>query len=134
MSISASPVHPKPLVLIVDDVESNRYFFSTILKEAGFDVTEATSGIQSLQKLEPRPDVILLDINLPDISGLEVCRQLKNSHLRNIPVIQTSASFVTQDDYLKGIYSGAEAYLTSPVEPTALVECVKNCLKKQKTS
>lgn len=121
-----------PLILIVDDVESNRYFFSTVLKDAGFSVVEADSGVQSLLRLEPKPDLIILDINLPDINGYEICRQLKNSHLKNIPVIQTSASFVTKDDYLKGIYSGAEAYLTSPVDPAALVECVKNCLKRQK--
>lgn len=127
----AHEINLRPLILIVDDVESNRYFFSSALKEAGFDVAEAVSGIQSLLKLEPRPDVILLDINLPDISGYEICRQLKNSHLKNIPVIQTSASFVTKEDYLKGINSGAEAYLTSPFDSSVLVECVKNCLKMQ---
>lgn len=112
-----------PRVLIVNGVESNRSVFSTVLRDAGFEVIVAESGVQSLLKLEPKPDLILLDINLPDISGFEICRQLKNSHLKNIPVIQTSAGSVTKD-------SGAEAYLTLPVAAADLIECVKNGLKK----
>lgn len=120
-----------PHILIVDDVEANRYAFGTYLKAEGYNVTEASNGKEALIKFENRPDLILLDINLPDISGLEICKQLKSrSSLRDIPVIQTSASFTTQDDYLNGIYSGADAYLIAPVDPELLRQAVKTSLKR----
>ncbi len=120
-----------PNILIVDDVESNRYAFGTYLKSEGYNIIEAASGAEALTKLEQKPDLILLDINLPDISGYEICKQLKTrASLRDIPVIQTSASFTTQDDYLKGIYSGADAYLIAPVDPDLLVQAVKTSLKR----
>lgn len=120
-----------PNILIVDDVEANRYTFSTYLKAEGYNVIEAASGIEALTKLEPKPDLILLDINLPDINGFEILKQLKKQpYLRSIPVIQTSASFVTKEDHLKGIYSGADAYLISPVDPKLLLEAIRASLKR----
>lgn len=118
----------KKLILVVDDVEANRYYFSKILKDAGFDVVEAASGAESLLKLEPKPDLILLDINLPDINGFEICRQLKQSHLKGIPVIQTSASFTGKENFDKGLGSGADAYLADPVDPENLISVVKKSL------
>lgn len=118
-------------ILVVDDVEANRYAFGTYLRSEGYNVIEAATGAEALSRLETRPDLILLDINLPDINGFEICKQLKTRPtLRNIPVIQTSASFTTQDDYLKGIYSGADAYLVAPVDPDLLRRAVKTSLKR----
>lgn len=120
-----------PSILIVDDLEANRYAFGLHLRSAGFNIIEAANGLEALEKLEPKPDLILLDINLPDINGFEILKQLKQKpYLSSIPVIQTSASFVTKEDYLKGIYSGADAYLISPVDPELLIQAVKASLKR----
>ncbi|WDT79932.1 MAG: response regulator [Candidatus Manganitrophus sp.] len=67
-----------PTVLVVDDTETNRYILEKILKTEGFQVISAENGAQTLARAaEDRPDLILLDINMPDMDGFEVCRRLK---------------------------------------------------------
>ena len=120
----------KRTVLIVDDNPANLYFYSRILSAAGYEVDMASSGLEGLLKINGSPDLIILDIDLPDIDGFEICRRYKNSSFRFIPVIQTSASFVSQSDFLTGISSGADLFLTSPVDPQFLLECIDNLITK----
>jgi PAS domain S-box-containing protein len=118
------------LILVVDDEESNRYFFSHLLKKNGYQVLVASSGQEALSLVNNKPDLILLDVNLPDVFGFEVARILKqNVYFKNIPIIQTSASFTQGTDHMKGIDSGADAYISSPVDPLVLLSTIKAWLR-----
>jgi signal transduction histidine kinase len=117
---------PHPTVLYVDDDADDRHQFRWIFQQAGFDVKEAATGDDALRLVREAPDVIVLDINLPDINGFEVCRRIK-SHpaTRAIPVLHLSAAYVTARDRAHGLEEGADGYLTKPVEPQELVAQVK---------
>lgn len=124
---------PIPFVLNVNDDEANRYMVTRILEHAGFTVIEALNGDEALRLARRRPSLIVLDIKLPDISGLEVCRRLKaDAHTRTIPVLQTSATFVSPERKVEGLDSGADAYLAQPIEPTELVATVRSLLRTQR--
>ncbi|QNT68185.1 response regulator [Defluviicoccus vanus] len=108
-------------VLVVDDTEPARYATARTLQRAGFTVVEAGSGEEALRQIaEGGIDAVVLDIKLPDISGLEVCRTIKRDH-PDIMVLQLSATFVSSGDRIKGLDSGADYYLGQPVEPAELV-------------
>jgi len=64
------------VILHVDDNEAGRYALSRVLRNAGFNVLEAASGAEALAQMANRPDLVILDVNLPDMSGLEVCRRI----------------------------------------------------------
>jgi PAS domain S-box-containing protein len=102
-------------ILIIDDSEAERYVMAHGLREAGFQVTEADTGEAGLLRAASVPDAIVLDVNLPDISGLEVCRKLKAApQTAGIPVIQVSAAYTRPEDRVGGLDSGADAYLVQP--------------------
>jgi PAS domain S-box-containing protein len=121
----------RPLVLDVDDDEATRYASSRILRAAGYRVIEATTGLEALERVRAdRPDLVVLDVKLPDISGLEVCRRIKqDAEVASTPVLQMSASFVNSRDTVRGLESGADAYLTEPLEPAVLVATVASLLR-----
>lgn len=118
------------LILIIDDLEANRYFFSYHLKAAGYEVIEATNGLEGLDLVKRDPDLIILDVNLPDMSGYEVCARIKKDPmLSRIPVIQTSANFIHTKDHVKGIECGADSYLSTPINPLIFLSTVKAWLR-----
>jgi PAS domain S-box-containing protein len=118
------------VILIVDDREENRYISSRILKNAGYAVVEAASGREALQKVLENPALVILDVRLPDIIGYEVCRRIKaNPHTANIPVLQISASFISSESRVQALDSGADAYLTQPMEPAVLLATVRALLR-----
>jgi len=121
----------KRVVLNVDDHAAGRYATSKILASAGFDVLEAASGSEALALVrERKPDLILLDVNLPDISGLEVCRRIKaDGETRHIPVLHISATSIHSDARADGLDGGADGYLTTPIEPRELVSAVNALLR-----
>jgi two-component system, sensor histidine kinase and response regulator len=123
-----------PAILNVDDYEPARHARTKFLTRAGFEVTEATTGQQTLQiAIEKPPELIVLDINLPDISGVEVCRRLKADPLTAaIPILHLSASSTRPDQLVTGLESGADSYLTEPVDPTVLVATIKALLRARK--
>ena len=87
------------LILVVDDNEAGRYAKCRMLRQADFQVKEAGSGGEALQIIAAeRPDLVCLDVRLPDINGFEVCRRIKTDPLLRTMVLQMSASFVGQDD------------------------------------
>jgi len=115
-----SPPTPKPegTILYVDDTEAQRYAVSRVLRNAGFHVLEARTGQQALDMSNPSPDVIILDVNLPDISGIEVCKRLKaGESTARTPIMQVSATAVSTEARVAGLEGGADAYLTQPIEP-----------------
>ncbi len=119
------------LILNVDASEGARYAKSRILTRAGFKVIEAASGSAALYRArEDKPDLVLLDVKLPDINGLEVCRLLKaDPDTRAILVLQTSASYVGVSDKIRALEGGADNYLFEPIEPEELVANVKALLR-----
>lgn len=68
---------PRATVLFVDDDEANRHAFSWLFRAAGFDVQEASTGREALRLAEEQPDLVILDVSLPDMNGFEVCRRIK---------------------------------------------------------
>jgi len=113
-------------VLVVDDNPAKRYAIARLLRAAGFVVAEAGSGNEALEKATENPDAIVLDVNLPDIDGYEVCRLLRErEHTARTPIIHLSATFTESGDKVYGFESGADGYLTHPVEPPVLVATVR---------
>lgn len=125
------PDRPQVIILHIDDNEANRYVVTRMLQNAGFDVKQAATGETGVQiALEQQPDLIVLDVQLPDINGFEVCRRLKASPATAfIPVLHLSASFVKSEDKVQGLDSGADGYLAQPVEPIELVATVNALLR-----
>jgi PAS domain S-box-containing protein len=118
-------------ILNVDDDEANRSVKSHILRRAGYRVVEAKNGAEALRLVqESSPQLVVLDVKLPDVSGTEVCRRIKaNPDSAGIMVLQVSASHVTTADRIEGLEGGADSYLTEPVEAEELVACVKALLR-----
>ena len=119
------------VILNVDDSEGARYAKSRVLTRAGFKVIEAASGSAALYRArEDKPDLVLLDVKLPDINGMEVCRLLKaDPATRAILVLQTSASYIGIGDKIRALEGGADNYLFEPIEPEELVANVKALLR-----
>jgi PAS domain S-box-containing protein len=127
----SNPSGVRKKILNVDDTEAKRYVTSRTLHNAGFDVVEAATGQECLQAaVTERPDLIVLDVRLPDLHGFEVCQRLK-SDLRtsSIPVLHLSASFTGPEDRMRGYEQGADAYMTQPVEPFEFVATIKSLLR-----
>ncbi|WP_244816534.1 response regulator [Caballeronia sp. Lep1P3] len=119
------------LILNVDDNDGARYAKTRILSRAGFNVIEAGTGTTALERVRAEsPDLVLLDVKLPDINGLEVCRQIKASpQTQSTLVLQTSAAAVHSLDRIRGLEGGADSYLTEPVEPAELIAHVRALLR-----
>jgi two-component system, NtrC family, sensor kinase len=120
----------KDTILVVDDRPANRYSTVHALTRSGFKVIEAESGREALELAKQVPAAILLDVKLPDILGYEVCRRIKsNPRTSHIPVLQLSAAFTDNESRVYALESGADAYLTQPVEPNVLVATVRSLVK-----
>jgi signal transduction histidine kinase len=119
------------LILNVDDNDGARYAKTRTLVRAGFKVIEALSGTEALEKARAEnPNLILLDVKLPDINGMEVCRQLKeDTETQKILILQTSASFIGSADKVRALDGGADNYLVEPIEPDELISNVKALLR-----
>jgi CheY-like chemotaxis protein len=131
---SRSVRRPKPParpVLCVDDNEAMLFARSSLLRNEGFEVVEARSGREALRVLETsKPSLVLLDVNLPDMSGLEVARQIKSdSRHDDVKVVQISATFNTPRDQLHGLQEGgADIYLAEPVPRGTLLSVIHRLL------
>ena len=120
-------------ILNVDDTEAQRYATSRMLRHAGFEVVEAATGMQALEMVRNRPDLVILDVNLPDISGFEVCRRIKSDETSGrVPVLHLSATMVSTQAKVAGLDGGADAYLTQPVQAEELLATVRALLRVRK--
>ena len=122
---------PEARLLIVDDTEANRYAVARHLKANGFEVREAGTGSAALAEVErDLPDMVVLDIRLPDISGLEVARRLRsNPRTAGLPILHISASFTDSVSLARGLDNGADGYLTHPVDPLVLLATIRGLFR-----
>ncbi|HJV58234.1 MAG TPA: ATP-binding protein, partial [Methylomirabilota bacterium] len=119
------------LILNVDDYEASRYARSQMLRRAGFEVLEAGNGAETLRLAsERRPDLVLLDVNLPDMDGFEVCRRLRAQEgTLTVPIVHISATFLSDRAEDLAYEGGADSYLTDPVEPAVLLATIHSLLR-----
>jgi two-component system, NtrC family, sensor kinase len=119
-----------PRILLVDDMEQNRYIISRILQRAGMAVVECATGKEALERIQEQPELVILDVKLPDISGYEVCRRIKsNPTTGTIPVLQISAAFTSNESKVMALEGGADGFLTHPVDSTVLIATVRALLR-----
>ncbi|HZU29611.1 MAG TPA: ATP-binding protein [Candidatus Angelobacter sp.] len=117
-------------VLLVDDNEQNRYVLSRILLRAGLKVDQSATGYDALERVLSLPDLVILDVKLPDISGYEVCRRIKSNPLTaSVAVLQISASFTSNESKIQALEGGADGYLTHPIDATVLTATVNSLLR-----
>ena len=123
-------MHTPPRILIVDDNETNRDILCTRLRTQGYELLQAADGEEALTiARRDLPDLILLDVMMPKIDGIEVCRRLKaEGGLPFMAIILVTAKADTKD-VVVGLEAGADEYLTKPVDQTALVARVKTALR-----
>lgn len=118
-----------PLILIADDDSHIRDVIRFALEKAGMEIIAAKNGIEALQYFgERRPDLIVLDIGMPELDGLDVCRELRKTS--NVPILFLSARD-EEIDRILGLEMGGDDYVTKPFSPRELVARVKAILKRQ---
>jgi PAS domain S-box-containing protein len=124
------PAAPSLTALIVIADEGRRYALDKPLRNAGFKIRDATNGAEALRLAMEVPDIIILDLHLPDMSGFEVCCRLKaHAATSIIPVLHLSDAAVESCELDGHIEQGDEAYLTHPVEAAELLASVKTLLR-----
>uniref|UniRef100_UPI0034DF04A4 response regulator n=1 Tax=Streptomyces flavofungini TaxID=68200 RepID=UPI0034DF04A4 len=126
--------HLPATVLVIEDNETNRYVLTSWLKRAGHTVISASTGEQGLARLhaalDALPDIAIIDVRLPDMSGFEVSERLKNdSATTHLPIIQISAAAISPADHAEGLRRGADAYLNQPIDPGELLATVTATLR-----
>ena len=119
----------KPRILVVEDQEDNRRIVRDLLTSAGYEPLEAVTGQAGVSLAEAqRPDLILMDIQLPGLNGYEAARQIKaNPELRTIPIIAVTSYALSGDD-IKARQAGCDGYITKPFSPRALLAAIRGYL------
>jgi len=120
----------KSAILVVDDIEANAELLRAHLANPDWEIRIALSGTAALAEIaRAEPDIVLLDIMMPDISGYEVCRRLKtDERLRDVPIIMVTA-LTEVEDVQKAVEAGTDDFLSKPVNRVELVTRVKSLLK-----
>ncbi len=118
-------------IMMVEDDEILRQTFQTILRGEGFEVFLCQDGASGLREVKTcRPDLILLDVSLPDMTGFEVCRKLKaDAATKSIPVIILTGHARDVTERVRGLDGGADDYLFKPISPRVLIARIRSILK-----
>jgi two-component system, OmpR family, phosphate regulon response regulator PhoB len=126
---------PEKTVLIVEDEADAAELFAEMMRVSGFRVRKTASSTPALSMMtEEKPDIVLLDIMMPDVSGLDILRQMRHDPaLANIPVVVVSAKSMPAD-IRNGMEAGASTYLTKPVGFLELKEAVERALGSQSSA
>ena len=121
----------KARILCVDDDEDLLHINSTVLQSAGYDVVRACSGNECLSRVrEVRPDLVLLDVMLPDTNGFDVCRKIKEDpELLGTYVILISGMEISSDSQIRGLQTGADGYLVRPISGQELLARIQSILR-----
>ena len=119
-------------ILVVDDEPDIVRFVVKTMESRGHDVSKAVNGKLAIEQVaKDRPDVIILDLNLPEMDGFEVCRRLKcDPETSDIPIVMMSAAYVTIEDARHGAETGADEYVVKPFLSEVLVNNVERLIKK----
>lgn len=128
-------IHKKPNILYVDDNQTNLKLISSILKKEGYQTVLAESGQKALDYLEDnQPDLILLDIMMPGMSGIEVCERIvENKQTNRIPIIFLTARS-DRETMLEGLRSGGVDYITKPINRQELLARVNTHLRLKRAN
>jgi len=126
---------PETRLLIVDDNTATRYALRRRMERQGFRVSEAGTGTDGLAMIEAQiPDALILDVNLPDMSGFDIVRQLRAApRTALLPVVHVSAASIQTGDIVTGLEAGADAYLVHPVDPDVLLATLRTLLRVRDT-
>ncbi len=118
-------------ILVIEDNDRNRRLVKILLNAKGYEVIEAKTGEEALNYLhEEKPDLILLDIQLPNMDGLTLTQNIKSqSKLKDIPIIAVTA-YAMKGDREKVLEAGCDAYVSKPIDTRALPELVESFIKK----
>jgi CheY-like chemotaxis protein len=120
-------------ILAVDDTDAQLYFVARVLRDAGFAVKEANSGSLALKMAEDKPDLIILDVRLPDLNGFEICQRLKaDPKTADIPVVFLSSQHDPADGKRRAMFMGATEFLSYPIQPVQLTVIVNAVLARRK--
>jgi len=119
----------KKVVLVIEDQEDNRRIMHDLLTSKGYEVIEAVNGLDGVNAAETcRPDLILMDIQLPGIDGYEATRRIKaNPETKKIPIIVVTSYALSGDD-VKAFEAGCDAYMAKPFSPRKLLEKIRDYL------
>ena len=121
---------PAGTVVVVDDYSDGRELMGMLLRKEGFTVKEAATGAEALALAADRPSLMVLDVNLPDIDGFEVCRRIKTDpRTAGVAILQVSAAYREPGHRVRGLEGGADAYLTLPVDKQELIATVRALLR-----
>ena len=122
-------------LLIVDDNVATRYALRRRLERHDYEVLEAGTGTDGLALIESEPlDALILDVNLPDMSGFDIVRKLRAEAVTALlPVIHVSAASIQTGDIITGLDAGADAYLIHPVDPDVLLATLRTLLRVRET-
>lgn len=120
----------KQKILLVDDEKDIIEFLQYNLMQEGYDVISANDGLQALDKLAEKPDLIVLDVLMPRMNGYEVCSFIRgNEQFKNIPVLFLTAK-ISEMDEVHGLSIGADDYITKPISPKKLIARIKANLRR----
>ena len=123
-----------PHILVVDDTEANRFVVTGVLSRAGYSVREAATGAEVASQLSDRPDLVVLDVRLPDTTGYEIARSIRTrSEFETTPLLFISASFTGPGAHAQGLDAGADGYLTHPIDPGVLLATVRALLRVRRS-
>ena len=116
-------------ILVIEDQEDNRRIMRDLFTSAGYEVIEAVTGEEGVSAAEThRPDLILMDVQLPGIDGYEATRRIKaDPNLRQIPIIAVT-SYALSDDDVKAFEAGCDAYVSKPFSPRELLVKIREFL------
>lgn len=121
---------PRPIVLVVDDVAANRELLEGHLERLGYEVRQARDGMEALESVaNEEPDLVLLDIDMPRMDGLTVCRRMKGHPQRRLIPIVLITAYQDRETRLRGLEAGADDFLTKPFDSAELLVRTKALLR-----
>jgi CheY-like chemotaxis protein len=125
-----TPVQAPPVVLVIEDDDVTGSILERILTKESYKVIRAANRAQISEGMKQKPDLVLLDILLPDANGFDILNRIRsNEKLTNLPVLMLS-SLGSLDDILKGLKLGANGYLTKPAKSKALIDAIEQVIFK----